>query len=109
MRSAERDALLLLLAMAAGSADAWSYFGIGHSFVANMTANTVLIGVSIVVRNGDWHRPLISLCGYAAGAVAGAILTRRINPERAWSRAVAHALLLEAMLLSVAEAGWALM
>lgn len=108
MQSAERDVLLMLLAVAAGSADAWSYFGIGHSFVANMTGNTVLIGVGIVRENGDWHHPLISLCGYAAGAVAGALLTRRVRPETIWPRAVSWTLLLEAALISVAEAGRAL-
>lgn len=108
MRPAERDALLMLLAVAAGSADAWSYFGLSHSFVANMTGNTVLIGVGIVRQNGDWRHPLISLCGYAAGVVAGAILTRRVKPESFWSRAVSWALLLEALLMALAEAGWAL-
>jgi len=108
IRSPERDVLLMLLAMAAGSADAWSYFGIGHSFVANMTGNTVLIGVAIVRANGDWLHPLISLCGYAAGVMAGANVTRRINPESAWPRAVSWALLLEAVLMSIAEAAWTL-
>lgn len=108
MRPPERDALLMLLAVAAGSADAWSYFGLGHSFVANMTGNTVLIGVGIVRQNGDWRHPLISLCGYAAGVVAGTVLTRRVKPESFWSRAVSWALLLEALLMALAEAGWAL-
>jgi len=44
MRVSERDLLLLILAVSAGSADGWSYFGIGHAFVANMTGNTVLLG-----------------------------------------------------------------
>lgn len=98
----------MLLAVAAGSADAWSYFGLGHSFVANMTGNTVLIGVGIVRQNGDWRQPLIAVCGYAAGVVAGAVLTRRVKPERFWSRAVSWTLLLEALLMALAEAGWAL-
>jgi uncharacterized membrane protein YoaK (UPF0700 family) len=40
VRRIERDLLLLLLAVAAGSADGWSYFGLGHAFVANMTGTT---------------------------------------------------------------------
>lgn len=105
MRSGERDALLMLLAMAAGSADAWSYFGIGHSFVANMTGNTVLIGVSLVREQGDLLHPLISLCGYALGVATGALLTRKVKPQMAWPRAVSRTLLLEAALLLLTEAG----
>lgn len=37
----------MLLATAAGSLDGWSYFGLGHAFVANMTGNTVLLGMSL--------------------------------------------------------------
>ena len=40
MRETERDVMLFLLAASAGSADGWSYFGLGHAFVANMTGNT---------------------------------------------------------------------
>ena len=46
MRSVERDLRLLILAASAGSADGWS-FGFGHAFVANMTGNTVLLGLAV--------------------------------------------------------------
>jgi len=95
----------MLLAAAAGSADAWSYFGIGHSFVANMTGNTVLVGVALARKHGDWLHPLISLCGYATGVITGALLTRHVKPEDSWPRAVSRTLLLESALLSLGEAG----
>ena len=53
MRSAERDVLLFVLAASAGSADGWSYLGLGHAFVANMTGNTVLLGIAVFQNHGD--------------------------------------------------------
>ena len=108
LRPAECDLLLMVLAAAAGAADAWSYFGLNHSFVANMTGNTVLIGVALAHRNGDLRHPLISLIGYAFGVMAGSLLTRKVRPENLWPRAVSWTLLLESLLLALAEAGWAI-
>ena len=42
-----RDSLVLLLAWAAGSVDAIGFLGLGHVFTANMTGNTVLLGLSL--------------------------------------------------------------
>lgn len=98
--------MLMLLAVAAGSADAWSYFGLNHAFVANMTGNTVLIGVAMAHRNGDFRHPLISLVGYALGVMAGSLLTRKVRPEILWPRAVSWTLLVESVLMALAEAGW---
>lgn len=58
MRRSERDALLLMLAIAAGSADGWSYFGLGHAFVANMTGNTVLLGIAVFLHGDLLHPPV---------------------------------------------------
>jgi hypothetical protein len=44
---AARDGLVLVLAGTAGCVDAISYLGLGHVFTANMTGNTVLLGVSL--------------------------------------------------------------
>ena len=52
MASVERDVRLLILAASAGSADGWSYFGLGHAFVANMTGNTVLLGLAVFQLHG---------------------------------------------------------
>ena len=42
-----RNELVLLLACVAGSVDAVSYMGLGHVFTANMTGNTVLLGMAL--------------------------------------------------------------
>ena len=71
MKDSERDGLLLVLAAASGSADGWSYFGLAHSFVANMTGNTVLLGISIFHAHGDIAHPLLAIAGYVAGVALG--------------------------------------
>lgn len=109
IRPAERDLLLILLAIAAGSADAWSYFGLNHSFVANMTGNTVLIGVALVRQNGDFLHPLISLVCYAAGVIAGTLLTRAVTPRSLWTRSVSITLLFESILVLLVEFAWAML
>lgn len=106
MRNVERDFLLFLLAAAAGSADGWSYMGLGHAFVANMTGNTVLVGLAVFTQ----HRlldPLAALLCYAGGAALAAWMTRDAASQGLWPRAVARTLLLEAVLMVLAEAGWA--
>jgi uncharacterized membrane protein YoaK (UPF0700 family) len=105
MASVERDVRLLMLAASAGSADGWSYFGFGHAFVANMTGNTVLLGLSVFQPHGDWLHPVISLCSYAAGTMIGSRLTEKVQPA-VWSKAISWTLMLEALLLLTAEAGW---
>ena len=106
MASVERDVRLLVLAASAGSADAWSYFGLGHAFVANMTGNTVLLGLAVFQNHGDMLHPAIALGCYAAGAVIGSLLTGRVKPGAVWSKAISWTLMVEALLLLAAEAGW---
>jgi uncharacterized membrane protein YoaK (UPF0700 family) len=106
MASVERDVRLLMLAASAGSADGWSYFGFGHAFVANMTGNTVLLGLAVFQPHGDWLHPVISLSSYAVGTMIGSRLTEKVQPGAVWSKAISWTLLLEALLLLAAEAGW---
>jgi uncharacterized membrane protein YoaK (UPF0700 family) len=106
MASVERDVRLLMLAASAGSADGWSYFGFGHAFVANMTGNTVLLGLAVFQNHGDLVHPAIALGCYAAGAVIGSLLTGRVQPGAVWSKAITWTLTVEALLLLAAEAGW---
>jgi uncharacterized membrane protein YoaK (UPF0700 family) len=106
MASVVRDVRLLILAASAGSADAWSYFGFGHAFVANMTGNTVLLGLAVFQLHGDWLHPVISLGGYAVGTMFGSILTGKVQPGSVWSKAISWTLMLEALVLLAAEAGW---
>ena len=83
----ERDGPLFLLAVAAGSADGWSYLGLGHAFVANMTGNTVLLGIAVFLR-GDLLHPGISLLCYLAGTALAAFLTRNVRERSDWPRAI---------------------
>jgi uncharacterized membrane protein YoaK (UPF0700 family) len=106
-RLSERDTLLLLLAVAAGSADGWSYFGLGHSFVANMTGNTVLLGIAVFLH-GDVLHPAISLGCYAVGVALAASLTRNVRNGVDWPRTVSKTLLLEAAILIATAIGWEL-
>lgn len=106
MKDSERDGLLLVLAAASGSADGWSYFGLAHSFVANMTGNTVLAGMAVFQKGGDVSHPLLSLCCYAIGAASAAFFTRKIHQGVVWARAITVTLLLEACIMAGAATAW---
>jgi uncharacterized membrane protein YoaK (UPF0700 family) len=106
VRSGERDMLLVLLAVSAGSADGWSYFGLGHAFVANMTGNTVLLGLAVFQKGGDLVHPLISLVCYLAGATAASLITRSVRQGVVWWRAITLALFLEAAIMAGSEVAW---
>jgi len=106
MRRIERDMLLLVLAVAAGSADGWSYFGLGHAFVENMTGNTVLLGIAVFLH-GDLLHPSIALLCYIVGAAMAAFFTRNASEGHGWPRAVSNTLALESGLLIASAIGWA--
>ena len=106
MPSVERDLRLLVLAASAGSADGWSYFGLGHAFVANMTGNTVLLGLAVFQNHGDLLHPFTSLVGYGAGVMIGSLMAGNIPPGAVWSKTVSRSLLLEGIVLLAAEAAW---
>ena len=106
MKDSERDGLLLVLAAASGSADGWSYFGLAHSFVANMTGNTVLLGISIFHTHGDSLHPLIAIAGYVAGVALGTLICRNVPEGATWARPVSRTLFVESLLLLAAEAAW---
>jgi uncharacterized membrane protein YoaK (UPF0700 family) len=95
----------MLLAAASGSADAWSYLGLGHAFVANMTGNTVLVGLAIFTGH-DLAARVIALVCYLPGVAFAAWLTRRVVAGVLWSRAISWTLLLEGALMAGAEAAW---
>jgi uncharacterized membrane protein YoaK (UPF0700 family) len=96
-----RKRLVLLLAGAAGCLDAVGYLMLGL-FTANMTGNTILLGLSI--GREAWADALHNLLALAAcvwGAGAGTVLTRGL-------RRVSHGLALEAVVLAAAMAVWGL-
>jgi uncharacterized membrane protein YoaK (UPF0700 family) len=106
MRTGERDLLLTILAASAGSADGWSYFGIGHAFVANMTGNTVLLGVDVFGRVSDILHPAIAVGCYAAGVIFASVLTRKLREGDPWPRTVSATLLAESILMIGIEIAW---
>src|SRR3712207_7363631 len=79
----ERDAMLVMLALAAGCVDAAGYSGLGQIFVANMTGNTVLLGLAIGQAEAQTAlRAVVDLAGFVVGAAAGAAI---VGPGRARS------------------------
>ena len=103
MRSpgALKNTLVLLLTGAAGYVDAVSYLALGRVFTANMTGNTVLLGLSVVLGDADGTgRSLLALGGFLVGGVAGAWIAYRGPSEEGWPRGVTIALIVECVLLA---------
>jgi uncharacterized membrane protein YoaK (UPF0700 family) len=103
--AAIRDALLLSFA---GGADAAGYIGLGRVFSSNMTGNLVLFGIYL----GQGHfsaafRALFVLAIFVVGACLGAWMGRRIDGQN-WPRLARRLLGVEAVLLVLFAAGWAL-
>src|ERR1700749_4712883 len=71
-----------------------------------MTGNTVLLGLAVFQDHGNVLPLIISLGFYALGATLGSVMTGSVRPDTVWSRAISRTLLLEAVLLLAAEAGW---
>jgi uncharacterized membrane protein YoaK (UPF0700 family) len=71
-------------------------------FTANMTGNTILLGLS--VGRGTWAEALhnvVALAAFVSGAAAGTVITRGV-------RRISHALSLEAAVLAAAMGVWGL-
>ncbi len=94
-----RRRLVLLLGGSAGYLDAVGYLTLGL-FTANMTGNTVLLGIAI--GQGSWSamaRVLLAIAAFVGGAAAGALLLRG-------RRRLGHIFGLEAACLVVGLAAW---
>ena len=65
--------LIFLLCAVAGSVDAIAYLLCGQIFVANMTGNTVLLGISLLQRN---PKEAALRAGMVAAFLAGVIVAR---------------------------------
>ncbi|MFE0525637.1 YoaK family protein [Streptomyces sp. NPDC058954] len=95
---------LLMLTLLSGVIDAVSLLGLGHVFVANMTGNLVLVGLSLTGAPGSSAAgPVVALGGF----VVGALLVRAVAPRRAGHRALLGVCAaLEAALFVVAALAW---
>lgn len=96
---ARRDLLLLGLTMVSACTDAISYLGLGHVFPANMTGNTVLLGVGLAT--GDVPaaiRSATTLGAFLLGAAAvGAAVPDRLS-HRAFRTVIAAEIAMTAAL-----------
>jgi uncharacterized membrane protein YoaK (UPF0700 family) len=100
---------IFLLTWTAGCSDAISYLGLGHVFTANMTGNTVLLGLDI--EQGEALavlRSAVALGGFCLGAYAGAFLVERDQEGLSWTPQVTMAIAIEAVLLAVFAVIWIL-
>ena len=95
---------LLLLTLLSGVVDAVSLLGLGQVFVANMTGNLVLVGLTFArAPESSPAGPLTALAGF----VAGSLLVRAVAPRHVNHRAlVGMCALLEAALFVVAVLTW---
>jgi uncharacterized membrane protein YoaK (UPF0700 family) len=69
-----------ILCLVAGFVDAYGYISLGHVFVANMTGNTVLLGISAAERDGP--RTLtyaVTLIAFFAGALLASLVIRSVG------------------------------
>ena len=98
--------MLLALTGAAGSLDAIGFLALGHVFTANMTGNTVLLGLHVAQEQGAAAvRSLIALLGFGVGLVIGALIVERSVDTTPWPKAVTQALALEVLILAVFTVG----
>ena len=91
---------MLGLTVVAGCTDAISYLGLGRVFTANMTGNTVLLGVAVAQHDAGagTGRSAAALGGF----VVGATLVGLVPSRQCGLRSVTAALVGETALL----AGW---
>ena len=108
-RRRSRSPGLLALAAAAGFVDAVSYMGFGRVFTANMTGNTVLLGVALARGRGiDAARAAAALALLGpADYMRTAVRAMRRGAD-GWPRIAAPALALEATALAGLLICWAL-
>jgi uncharacterized membrane protein YoaK (UPF0700 family) len=103
-----RDALLLLLAATSGYVDAVSYLGLGHVFMANMTGNTVLLGLELVQGHGTAAlRSAVALAGFVAGVALGSAIADREGERGLWPVRVTAACAIEGLILLALSIGGA--
>jgi uncharacterized membrane protein YoaK (UPF0700 family) len=100
LHAARRGTIVLGLTLVAGCTDAISYLGLGRVFTANMTGNTVLLGLAVAQRDaGAAARSASALGGFVLGAVVVGLA-----PEQR-RRSVTGGLVIELGLLA-ALLGW---
>ena len=97
--------MLVLLACVAASVDVMSYYRLGNVFTANMTGNTILLGISIGQGNvaSSLHR-FAALSGFFTGALVGAYIIE--NTKKAWSHYITLSISIETIIIFVLVLIW---
>lgn len=103
--------LLLALAAIAGYVDAAGFVLFDNVFVANMTGNSVMLGIAAVTGRTDTTlRAMLALGGFLVGSAIGTLLTdraRRTGATDPWPVSVTEAIVVEAAVLGCAAVTWA--
>lgn len=102
---------IVILAWISGCFDALSFLGPGRVFTANMTGNTVLLGLGIAQGNlPATLRSLVAVAGFSLGAFSASLLVEGNYTTRrpGWSLQTLRALLIESGLLLIFALGWLL-
>lgn len=106
LRLSGQDSALGVLAAAAGVLDAATYLGLGHVFTANMTGNTVLLGVALAQSDGGGAlRAAAALVAYCGGVALGVLVGATVR-RPSWAHASRPALPLELAALAALLVGW---
>lgn len=101
------EVLLLLLAGTAGSMDAITFLGLGHVFPANMTGNTVLLGLAVSQADTSAAlRALTALGGFVLGAAVGTLSAGPGPSQGRWTSSATRTIRGEAALLAVLAVAW---
>jgi len=99
------DIMLLLLACVAGSIDVMSYYRLDHVFTANMTGNTILLGLSIGQgKLASSMHSLAALAGFFTGAFAGALIVE--NKKKGWSYYITLSVGIECFIIFILALIW---
>jgi len=99
------EIMLVLLTCVAGSVDVMSYYRLGNVFTANMTGNTVLLGLSIGQGNAasSFHQ-IAALAGFFSGALMGAYIVE--NTKKGWSNYITISLSIETTIVFILVYIW---
>lgn len=95
-------ALVLLLTMNSGCADAISFLALGQVLTAAMTGNTVFLGLSLIgAKHFTPQVYLVSILSFMAGAAWGAFVVRKDRYVTGLNETVLRAMLWEGAMLLV--------
>jgi uncharacterized membrane protein YoaK (UPF0700 family) len=86
--------------------DAIGYLALGRVFTANMTGNTVLLGLHLGQEQGAAAlRAVMALVGFGVGLAIGALIVERTRSREPWPPAVTAAFAVEGAMLAAFAAG----